>query len=115
MSTTNKTTAVDEEGISFAQLLEETQAIQEIRPGEVIQAEVIRMDSNFVVVNAGLKSEAHIPIEEFYDDADQANVQVGDTVEVAIEQLENGFGETKLSREKAHRIAAWNFLETALN
>lgn len=115
MSTVTKTTAVDEEGISFAQLLEETQATQEMRPGEVIQAEVIRVDPNFVVVNAGLKSEAHIPVEEFYDDAGEITVKAGDSVDVAIEQLENGFGETKLSREKARRIAAWNFLETALN
>ena len=115
MSMVNQATAVEDEGISFAQLLEETQGMQEMRPGEVIQAEVIRVDPNFVVVNAGLKSEALIPAEEFYDDAGQITVQAGDMVDVAIEQLENGFGETKLSREKARRIAAWNFLENALN
>ncbi|MBK8523596.1 MAG: 30S ribosomal protein S1 [Betaproteobacteria bacterium] len=100
---------------SFAQLFEESLARQEMRQGEVITAEVVRVDQNFVVVNAGLKSESYIDVEEFLNDQGQLEVNVGDFVQVAIEQLENGFGETRLSRDRAKRIAAWNSLEQALN
>jgi small subunit ribosomal protein S1 len=100
---------------SFAQLFEESLARQEMRQGEVITAEVVRVDQNFVVVNAGLKSESYIDVEEFLNDQGQLEVNAGDFVQVAIEQLENGFGETRLSRDRAKRIAAWNSLEQALN
>ena len=86
---------------SFAQLFEESLAKQEMRQGEVITAEVLRVEHNFVVVNAGLKSEAYVPIEEFKDDLGEVTVQPGDFVSVAIESAENGFGETVLSRDKA--------------
>ena len=100
---------------SFAELFEESLGRQEMRPGEVITAEVVRIDQNFVVVNAGLKSESYIDLEEFLSDKGELEVKVGDFVQVAIEQLENGFGETRLSRERAKRVAAWNALEQALN
>ena len=100
---------------SFAALFEESLARQEMRSGEVITAEVVRVDQNFVVVNAGLKSESYIPVEEFLSDAGEVEAKIGDFVQVAIEQLEDGFGETRLSRDKAKRIAAWNDLEKALN
>ncbi len=100
---------------SFADLFEASLARQEMRQGEVITAEIVRIDQNFVVVNAGLKSESYIEREEFLSDAGELEAKVGDFVQVAIEQLENGFGETRLSRERAKRVAAWNFLETALN
>ncbi|NMG56289.1 30S ribosomal protein S1 [Aromatoleum aromaticum] len=100
---------------SFADLFEESLARQEMRSGEVITAEVVSIDHNFVVVNAGLKSESYVPIEEFRDDRGELEVQVGDFVHVAIDALEDGYGETRLSREKAKRIAAWNDLEKALN
>ena len=100
---------------SFAQLFEESLARQEMRQGEVITAEVVRVDQNFVVVNAGLKSESYIDVEEFLNDQGELEVNVGDFVQVAIEQLENGFGETRLSRDRAKRVAAWNSLEQALN
>ena len=100
---------------SFADLFEASLTRQEMRQGEVITAEVVRIDQNFVVVNAGLKSESYIEREEFLSDAGELEVQVGDFTQVAIEQLENGFGETRLSRERAKRVAAWNYLETALN
>ncbi len=100
---------------SFADLFEESLARQEMRQGEVITAEVVRIDQNFVVVNAGLKSESYIDREEFLNDQGELEANVGDFVQVAIEQLENGFGETRLSRERAKRVAAWNYLETALN
>ncbi|KON80823.1 30S ribosomal protein S1 [Azoarcus sp. PA01] len=100
---------------SFADLFEESLARQEMRSGEVITAEVVSIDHNFVVVNAGLKSESYVPIEEFRDDRGELEVKVGDFVHVAIDALEDGYGETRLSREKAKRIAAWNDLEKALN
>ncbi|MDR2112812.1 MAG: 30S ribosomal protein S1, partial [Candidatus Accumulibacter sp.] len=100
---------------SFADLFEASLNRQEMRQGEVITAQVVRIDQNFVVVNAGLKSESYIEREEFLNDAGEIEVAVGDFVQVAIEQLENGFGETRLSRERAKRVAAWNALELALN
>jgi small subunit ribosomal protein S1 len=100
---------------SFAQLFEESLARQEMRQGEVITAEVVLIDHNFVVVNAGLKSESYVPLEEFLNDQGELEVQVGDFVQVAIEMLEDGYGATRLSRDRAKRIAAWNFLEEALN
>ncbi len=99
---------------SFAELFAESLAHQEMRQGEVITAEVVRVDYNFVVVNAGLKSEAYVPIEEFKDDKGEVTVQPGDFVSVAIESVENGYGDTILSRDKAKRLAAWMNLEQAL-
>jgi len=100
---------------SFASLFEESLSRQEMRAGEVITAEVVRIDQNFVVVNAGLKSESFIDINEFRNDRGEVEAKPGDYVSVAIEMLEDGYGETRLSREKAKRIAAWNDLEKALN
>ncbi|GHT84937.1 30S ribosomal protein S1 [Betaproteobacteria bacterium] len=99
---------------SFAALFEESLVTQDMRPGEVITAEVVRIDQNFVVVNAGLKSESYVPIEEFRDDHGELEVKIGDFVPVAIDALEDGYGETRLSRDKAKRISAWNDLELAL-
>ena len=100
---------------SFAELFEESLSRQEMRAGEVITAEVVRIDQNFVIVNAGLKSESYIPIDEFRNDRGDVEVNSGDYVQVAIDALEDGYGETRLSRDKAKRIAAWNDLEKALN
>ena len=99
---------------SFAALFEESLKRQEMRQGEVITAEVIRVDHNYVVVNAGLKSESYVPVEEFYNDRGELEVQEGDFVSVAIDSLEDGFGETRLSRDRAKRLAAWVQLELAL-
>ena len=99
---------------NFAALFEESLARQEMRAGEMITAEVIRVDYNVVVVNAGLKSESFIPIDEFKDDRGEVEVKPGDFVTVAIESLENGYGETKLSRDKAKRLSAWHALEAAM-
>src|SRR5689334_3161626 len=99
---------------NFAALFEESLARQEMRQGELITAEVIRVDYNIVVVNAGLKSESFIPIEEFKDDKGEVEVKPGDFVTVAIESLENGYGETRLSRDKAKRLKAWQDLEAAM-
>src|SRR5476649_155155 len=100
---------------SFAALFEESLTRQDMRAGEVISAEVVRVDHNFVVVNAGLKSEAYIPLEEFLNDAGEVEVQAGDFVSVAIDALENGYGDTILSRDKAKRLASWLSLEKALD
>jgi small subunit ribosomal protein S1 len=99
---------------SFAALFEESLTRKEMRIGEVITAEVVRVDQNFVVVNAGLKSESFIPIDEFRNDRGDVDVQPGDFVPVAIEALEDGYGETRLSRDKAKRLAAWLDLEKSL-
>lgn len=95
---------------SFAQLFEES-LMQEFRPGQVITAEVVDIDDNFVVVNAGLKSESYIPKEEFLDANGELEVKVGDFVKVAIEALEDGYGETRLSRRRAKMLEAWDEIE----
>jgi small subunit ribosomal protein S1 len=99
---------------NFAALFEESLARQEMRQGELITAEVTRVDYNIVVVNAGLKSESFIPIEEFKNDKGEVEVKPGDFVTVAIESLEDGYGETRLSRDKAKRLKAWHDLEAAM-
>ncbi|OFO67348.1 30S ribosomal protein S1 [Neisseria sp. HMSC065C04] len=99
---------------NFAQLLEESFTLQEMNPGEVITAEVVGIDQNFVTVNAGLKSESLIDVAEFKNAQGEIEVKVGDFITVTIESVENGFGETKLSREKAKRAADWIALEEAM-
>lgn len=99
---------------NFAELFEESLKQQEMRIGEVVTAEVIGIDNNFVMLSAGLKSESLVPVAEFKDNNNELEVKVGDFVTVAIEALENGYGETKLSRDKAKRLAAWLTLEEAL-
>ncbi|HTQ00933.1 MAG TPA: 30S ribosomal protein S1 [Casimicrobiaceae bacterium] len=98
----------------FAKLFEESLSRQEMRQGELITAEVVRVDFNIVVVNAGLKSESFINIDEFKNDKGEIEVKPGDFVTVAIESLEDGYGETKLSRDKAKRLKAWHDLEAAM-
>src|SRR6266851_4126994 len=110
-TTTNNDAAPQE---NFAALFEESLARQEMRQGELITAEVTRVDYNIVVVNAGLKSESFIPIEEFKNDQGIVEVKAGDFVTVAIESLEDGYGETRLSRDKAKRLKAWHDLEAAM-
>jgi len=100
---------------SFAALFEESLTRQEMRVGEVITAEVVNVDMNVVIVNAGLKSESAISTEEFKNDRGELEVKIGDFVSVAIEALEDGFGATKLSRDKAKKLAAWTSLDDALN
>src|ERR1700710_451198 len=102
-------------GESFADLFAQSLQNQDMKSGEVISAEVVRIDHNFVVVNAGLKSEAYIPLEEFLNDAGEVEVQAGDFVSVAIDALENGYGDPILSRDKAKRLASWLSLEKALD
>jgi len=111
-STSNSTVSPME---SFAALFEESLALQEMRSGEVITAEVVSVDSDHVIVNAGLKSESVIAAAEFQNAQGEIEVKVGDFVKVAIEKLEDGFGSTVLSREKAKRMETWLDLEDAMN
>ena len=98
---------------SFAELFEQSIQESNFKPGELIVGQVIAVTPDVVIVNAGLKSEGVIPVSQFKDGAGNLKVAVGDTVEVVLESLENGFGETQLSREKAMRVKAWDVLEKA--
>jgi len=111
MATLEKTKKSSE---SFAELFEESMALKEMRQGEVITAEVISIDSDFVIVNAGLKSESLIKTDEFLDDKGDIEVNVGDHVKVSIEKLEDGYGSTLLSRARAKEMQAWLDLEDAM-
>jgi len=99
---------------SFAQLLEESMAYTQMQPGAILSATVIEVTPDVVVVNAGLKSEGVIPTEQFMNEEGELEVKVGDVVEVALETPEDGFGETRMSREKAKRAKAWDRLEAAM-
>ncbi len=98
---------------SFAELFEESFASQQIKSGSIITGIVVAVNDDVVIVSAGLKSEAVIPIEEFKNDKIEGGLSVGDEVEVALDAVEDGFGETKLSREKAIRARTWIDLEEA--
>jgi small subunit ribosomal protein S1 len=98
---------------SFAQMFEESLASQRIRPGQILTGRVIEVTPDVVVVSAGLKSEAVIPTQQFKNERGEIEVKVGDDVEVALDSVEDGSGETRLSREKAKRARTWERLETA--
>ena len=98
---------------SFAELFAESQSEKHMKPGSIITGIVVEIRQDVVIINAGLKSEGVIPIEQFFNENCQLEVEVGDEVEVALDAVEDGYGETKLSREKAKRAAAWKGLEQA--
>jgi small subunit ribosomal protein S1 len=98
---------------SFADLFEESLQQIDMTPGSIISGTVVDIDSDWVTVNAGLKSEGVIPLEQFLSDNGELELSIGDIVDVALEAVEDGFGETKLSREKAKRAEAWTELEKA--
>ncbi|MGK2913871.1 MAG: 30S ribosomal protein S1 [Porticoccaceae bacterium] len=98
---------------SFAELFEESLKTVEMAPGAIITGVVIDIDKDWVTVHAGLKSEGVIPTEQFLDDNGQLTLKIGDEVQVALESVEDGFGATRLSREKARRNESWTELETA--
>ncbi len=98
---------------NFAELLEESLGRSVMKPGAVIEAEVVDISADFITVNAGLKSEAEIPVSQFKDAAGDLGITVGEKVEVAIEVVEDGFGNTRLSRERARRARSWETLQTA--
>ncbi|RLA08614.1 MAG: 30S ribosomal protein S1 [Gammaproteobacteria bacterium] len=99
---------------SFAQLFEESLQTNKVKQGEIIPATIIKVSSNHITVDAGLKSESVIPAEQFTDRKGQIDIKEGDNTEVVLEYFEDGTGETLLSREKAKKIRSWEFLETAL-
>ncbi len=99
---------------NFAELLQESISKLDSRPGALLQATVVDIQSDYIIVNAGLKTEAYIPSYEFKNLEGEVNIKIGDTVDVVLEAMENVHGETKLSREKAKRLEAWGVLEQAL-
>ena len=98
---------------SFAEMLEESLAHTQMRPGSIVAGTIVEVRSDGVVVSAGLKSEAVIPLDQFYNERRELDVKVGDIVDVALEAVEDGFGATRLSREKAKRARTWTMLDTA--
>lgn len=98
---------------SFAELFEESLKELDMAPGSIVTGTVVAIDNDFVIVNAGLKSEGVIPLEQFRNDKGECDLKVGDEVRVALESLEDGFGSTVLSRERAKRMEAWGVLEEA--
>ena len=113
-STTNEWAGEHLTGMeSFAELLEQSEVEKKMRPGVIIDGTVLAVGSEYVTVHAGLKSESTIPVEQFRNENGEVEVAVGDRVEVALDTVEDGFGATKLSREKAKRAKAWNHLEAA--
>jgi small subunit ribosomal protein S1 len=100
---------------SFAQLFEQSLANQRIRPGMILTGLIIDVTNDVVIVNVGLKSEAVIPLEQFKNERGEVEVKAGDEVEVALDSVEDGTGETRLSREKAKRARTWTRLEEAFN
>lgn len=98
---------------NFAEMFEQSITQMNMRVGEIITGEVVNINRDVVIVNAGLKSEGVIPVEQFYDANGELDVNIGDTVEVALDSFEDGYGESRLSREKAKRARAWTRLEQA--
>jgi len=98
---------------SFAELFEESISNTQMKTGSILLGTVIDVTGSYVIVNAGLKSEGAVPIEEFAAENGEMNIAIGDTVEVALDSIEDGFGETKLSHEKARRARSWTILEKA--
>ncbi len=98
---------------SFAELFEESISNTQMNTGSILEGTVVDITGDFVIVNAGLKSEGAVPKEEFENENGEIDIKVGDTVEVALDSIEDGFGETRLSHEKARRARSWTFLEKA--
>jgi small subunit ribosomal protein S1 len=98
---------------SFAELFEQSQSLAKLKPGAIVSGTVVEIRPDVVVVNAGLKSEGIVPIEQFRNEDGELEVELGDEVKVALDAIEDGFGETKLSREKAKRSMVWDELEQA--
>ena len=98
---------------SFAELFEQSLAYSNLKPGAIVMGTVVEVRNDAVVVNAGLKSEGVVPIQQFLDESGDIEVKIGDEVEVALDSVEDGFGETRLSREKAKRARVWDDLDQA--
>ena len=100
---------------SFAELFEQSLTNTNLQPGAIVIGTVVAIDNEHVIVNAGLKSEGVIPKSQFMDMDGQLECEIGDQIEVALDAVEDGFGATRLSREKAKRHHAWNKLEKAFD
>ncbi len=98
---------------SFAELFEQSESISKLKPGAIVLGTIVEIRSDVVVINAGLKSEGIVPIEQFREEDGELRIAVGDQIKVALDAIENGFGETVLSREKAMRSMVWDDLEEA--
>jgi small subunit ribosomal protein S1 len=98
---------------SFAELFEKSLVGQSMQPGAIVKAQVLEIRADVIIVDAGLKSEGIIPVSEFTNERGEITVKAGDEVEVALETVEDGYGETRLSKEKAERIRTWDVLDTA--
>jgi len=98
---------------SFADLFEESLKEIDMKPGSIVKGTIVDIDGDWVTVHAGLKSEGVIPVSQFFDDAGRLSIKIGDEVDVALDAVEDGFGETRLSREKAKRAESWKELEKA--
>jgi len=112
---TNSVKEIKKMSVSFAEMFEESLARVEMRQGALLNGVVVDVTPEVVVVNAGLKSEGAIPLDEFRNERGEVTVKIGDDIEVVLEDVEDGFGETKLAREKAIRAHSWLKLETAFN
>ena len=99
---------------SFSALLDESLNTLDMQPGSIVPGVVLDIDKDWVTVHVGLKSEGMISIDEFRNNEGEANIEVGDEIEVALEAVEDGYGETRISREKARKLSTWNMLEEAL-
>ncbi len=99
---------------SFAALLDESLSTLDMQPGSIVSGVVLDVDKDWVTVHVGLKSEGVVSLDEFRNNDGELDISVGDEVEVALEAVEDGYGETRISREKARKIATWKMLEDAL-
>ena len=99
---------------SFSALLDESLNTLDMQPGSIVPGVVLDVDKDWVTVHVGLKSEGMISIDEFRNNKGEATIEVGDEVEVALEAVEDGYGETRISREKARKLSTWKMLEEAL-
>ena len=99
---------------SFSALLDESLNTLDMQPGSIVSGVVLDLDNDWVTIHVGLKSEGVIPLDEFRNNEGKVDISIGDEVEVALEAVEDGYGETRISREKARKISTWKKLEEAL-
>ena len=99
---------------SFSNLLDESLSTLDMQPGSIVSGVVLDVDKDWVTVHVGLKSEGVISLDEFRNNEGTVDIEVGDEIEVALEAVEDGYGETRISREKARKISTWKMLEEAL-
>ena len=99
---------------SFSTLLDESLSTLDMQPGSIVSGVVLDVDNDWVTVHVGLKSEGVISLDEFRNNEGTVEIKIGDEVEVALEAVEDGYGETRISREKARKISTWKMLEEAL-